>query len=56
MMTGLAISLLVAALWIGWLWRSGEIQALSFEHKARNLVIWAIIIAVLAFVLARMGL
>lgn len=55
MTTGIVISLVASSLMLGWLWNSGEIKAMSFERKARNLVIWAIIIAVLAFVLRRFG-
>ena len=56
MTTGMVISLVMLSLWLAWLWNSGEIRSMSFESKARNLVIWAIIIAGLAFVLSRFGL
>lgn len=56
MTTGVVISLLLASLWIAWLWKIDAIRAMSFETKARNMVIWAVIIAVLAFALSRLGL
>ena len=55
MTAGIVISLVMLSLWLAWLWNSGEIRSMSFESKARNLVIWAIIIGVLTFVLSRFG-
>jgi len=56
MTTGIAISLLLASLWVAWLWKSDEIRSMSSEGKARNAVIWAVVIAGLAFFLTRIGL
>lgn len=56
MVTGSVLVSLVAM--SGWLylnWRALQSQGLSFEQKAAMAVGWAVIIAVLAFVLARLG-
>ena len=56
MVTGSVIVSLVAM--SGWLylnWRALQSRGLSFEQKSAMAVGWAVIIAVLAFVLTRMG-
>jgi hypothetical protein len=56
MATGtLVISLVAMAGWLFLNYRALQSQGLSFEQKAAMGVGWAIIIAVLAFVLTRLG-
>ncbi len=49
------VSLVAMAGWLWLNWRALQSHQLSFEQKAAMAVGWAVIIAVLAFVLTRMG-
>ena len=51
----LIVSLVAMTAWLYLNWRALQAQQLSFEQKAAMGAGWAVIIALLAFVLARMG-
>ncbi len=51
----LLVSLVAMAGWLFLNYRALQSHGLSFEQKAAMLVGWVLIIAVLAFVLTRMG-
>jgi hypothetical protein len=55
MAAGAFVSLLAMAGWLFLNWRAVESHGLSFEQKAAMAAGWAVIIAVLAFVLTRIG-
>jgi hypothetical protein len=56
MMIGtLVVSLVAMSGWLFLNYRALQSQGLSFEQKAAMAAGWAVIIAVLAFVLTRMG-
>ena len=49
------VSLVAMSGWLYLNWRALQSQGLSFEQKAAMAAGWAVIIAVLAFVLTRLG-
>ena len=51
----LAVSLVAMTGWLFLNWRALQSHGLSFEQKATMAVGWVVIIAVLAFLLTRMG-
>jgi hypothetical protein len=51
----IAVSLIAMAGWLFLNWRALQSHGLSFEQKAAMAVGWTVVIAVLAFVLTRMG-
>jgi hypothetical protein len=51
----IAVSLIAMAGWLFLNWRALQSHGLSFEQKAAMAVGWTVVIAVLAFVLTRLG-
>jgi hypothetical protein len=51
----LVVSLVAMAGWLFLNWRALQSHGLSFEQKAAMAAGWAVVIAVLAFVLTRLG-
>ena len=51
----LVVALVATTGWLFLNWRALQAHSLSFEQKAAMAAGWAVIIAVLAFVLSRMG-
>lgn len=52
---GVIVSLVASAAWLYLNWRALQAHELSFEQKAAMGAGWAVIIALLTFVLSRMG-
>ncbi len=51
----MAVSMLALTGWLFLNWRALQSHGLSFEQKTAMAVGWAVVIALLAFVLTRMG-